>query len=104
VSKKPKTKKIGVKELLALLGADPNEAIPTGLREAEWATQLEGCEHEPVGLGKCSTTSKVMFLSFSQAKAASKRRLKRGSNANAFRIYLCPDCSHFHMTSQVKRS
>lgn len=104
MAKKPKQKKLGVKALLSLMGCDPNEAVPTGLKEAEWHRSMEGDEPEPVGLGRCSTAGKVCFTSESQAKTAAKRRLKKGSNAAAFRAYVCPDCSKWHLSSQMKRS
>lgn len=104
MAKKPRQKKLGVKDLLELMGVDPNEPAPTGLREAEWHRDLEGGSEERAELERCPASGKVMFSSESQARAASKRRLRKGSNASAFRVYRCPDCggNYYHLTSQVK--
>jgi len=104
VSKKPKVKKLGVKAVLELLGADPNEVIPSGLREAEYLKSLETDEPERSALVRCPASSKVCFSSASAAKAAARRRLNKGSNTSSLRTYHCPDCGKFHMSSSFRQS
>lgn len=102
MSKKPKPKRAGVRALLDLLGADPNEAAPTGLREAEWRADEAGGGEKHVSLEKCPVSQKVMFSSESAAKAAARRRLNKGSNTNSLRTYRCPDCGAHHFTSSFR--
>lgn len=103
MSKKPKTKRQGVKDLLRLLGADPNEPAPTGLREAEFRCDLEGVEQQEKHLDRCETTGKVCFTSESQAKQAARRRLNKGSNTSSIRVYRCESCPAWHMTSSFSK-
>ena len=98
MSRKTKTKRQGVRALLDLLGADPNEPIPQTLAEARELAGVEFAERE-----RCPETGKVCFSSESQANGAAKARLRKGSNVNQLRVYRCPDCNQFHMSSSFYR-
>lgn len=102
--KKPKTKKLGVKALLELMGCDANEAVPSGLREAEMLCKMEGPEEPQAALARCPQSGKVMFTSEHQAKGAMKRRLTKGSNVSSLRVYRCDSCSNWHFTSAFRKS
>lgn len=99
MSKKPKTKKLGVAALLNLLGADPNEPIPAGIREAQWHTQDDT---ERSALRRCPQSGKVSFTSQSQAKQAMRSRLNRGANVSRLRVFHCESCHAWHFTSSIR--
>lgn len=103
MSKKAKIKKQGVRELLQLLGADPNEAIPSGLREAQQHAEREGGLPERSALLRCEVSGKVRFNSESQAKGAARARLNRGANVDKLRTFRCPDCKDWHFSSSFFR-
>lgn len=94
-----KLKKRGVKELLALLGADPLESPPNNLEEARFRQEMEGVSIERKELERCHETGKTSFTSESQAKQAARARLNKGANTEKLRSYRCPHCSAFHLTS-----
>lgn len=101
MSKSPKRKKLGVKALLELMGADPNELAPMNLAEARALSGLDqGTKEE---LPRCPANGKVMFSSEGTAKAAARSRLNKGSNVNKLRHYRCPDCNAFHLSSSFHR-
>ena len=99
MSKKPRTKKLGVKDLLKLLGADPNEVAPVTLKEAKWQRALEGDEPPPAEMERCKESGKMCFSSESQAKTAARSRLNRGSSVSKLRTYHCEHCHHWHFSS-----
>lgn len=98
MSRKTKTKREGVRALLDLLGADPNEPIPQTLAEARELAGVERVERE-----RCPETGKTCFSSESQAAAAINNRLRKGANTGKLRAYRCPDCNQFHMSSSFYR-
>jgi len=98
MSRKTKTKRQGVRALLDLLGADPNEVIPHSLSEARDLAGVERVERE-----RCPETGKTCFASESQAKSAIGNRLRKGANTGKLRAYRCPDCNQFHMSSSFYR-
>lgn len=99
MEKKPRTKKLGVKDLLKLLGADPNEVAPVTLKEAKWQRALEGEEPERQEMERCKESGKVCFTSESQAKTAARSRLNRGSSVSKLRTYKCDHCHAWHFSS-----
>lgn len=99
MSKKPKAKKLGVKDLLKLLGANPDEAAPVTLKEAKWQRALEGDEPPPAEMERCKESGKVCFSSESQAKTAARSRLNRGSSVSKLRTYKCDHCHMYHFSS-----
>ncbi len=90
---------MGVKELLNLIGADPNEVIPEGLKEAQWLAKGDG---ERPTLPRCPASSKVCFSSESQAKQAMRNRLNKGANTSRLRTFKCDDCHQWHFTSSFR--
>ena len=98
-----KLKKRGVKALLELLGADPNEAPPQSLAEARFMHEREGHTVEREELSRCRETGKVSFTSEGQAKQAARARLNKGANTGRLRTYRCPQCSNFHITSSIRK-
>jgi len=98
-----KPKKRSVKTLLALLGADPNEAAPQSLEEARFMHELEGHAIEREELSRCPVNGKVSFTSEGQAKQAARARLNKGSNCGRLRTYRCPECSLYHITSSFRK-
>jgi len=98
MSRKPKPKKNGVKALLELMGADPNEEAPGSFSEAR---ELAGVEHEE--RERCPANGKVCFNSESDAKNAARSRLSKGANVGKLRSYRCPDCNQYHLSSSFHR-
>lgn len=98
-----KLKKRGVKELLALLGADPLESPPNNLEEARFRQEMEGGVIERKKLERCPQTDKTCFTSESQAKQAARARLNKGANTGRLRTYRCDYCSNYHITSQFRK-
>jgi len=96
--KKPKPKRLGVKDLLQLIGANPNDVVPTSISEARL---LAGVTHEEQV--RCPSNGKVCFSSESGAKSAARARLNKGSNVGKLRTYRCPDCNQFHLSSSFHR-
>ena len=96
-----KTKTKGIKNLLALLGEDPNGHAPRNLAEARQMHEESGGESPDRSHGHRldNDCGKVCFTSESSCRAAINYRLKKGSNVSKLRSYLCPDCSAWHMTS-----
>jgi len=106
MSKKPK--KRGVKALMELLGADPNESPPNNFEEARFRHELERqtVPVDPVRMDempRCQITGKVGFSSEPQAKKAARSRLNRGSNVSKLRVYRCEHCGMWHMSSNFRR-
>jgi uncharacterized OB-fold protein len=98
-----KPKKRSVKSLMALLGADPNEAAPQSLEEARFMHEMEGHTVEREERSRCPSTGKVSFPSEGQAKQAARSRLNKGSNTSKLRVYRCPDCASFHLSSSFHK-
>lgn len=103
MAKKHRPVKKGVKALLDLLGADPNEVTPTNLHEARYLSELHGGAEERSALLRCESSGKVRFSSESQAKAAARSRLNRGSNVDKLRVFRCPSCGDHHFSSSFFR-
>jgi len=99
MGKQPRQKKLGVKDLLKLLGADPNEVAPVTLKEAKWQRAMEGDEPTPTEMERCKESGKVCFSSESQAKNAARNRLNRGSSVSKLRTYKCNHCHMYHFSS-----
>lgn len=95
MSRAPKPKRLGVKALLELMGADPNECPPCSLKEArQLAPEVARFENE-----YCPISGKVMYSSEGACRKAITNRINKGSNVSKLRSYLCPDCSHYHMSA-----
>ena len=101
MSKKPKKK--GIKNLLSILGADPNESPPANLEEARFRQELEGQSIEREELSRCPVNGKVSFRSEGQAKQAARSRLNKGANTSKLRTYRCEHCASWHLTSSFHR-
>ena len=91
-----------VRKLLELLGADPDESIPTDFKEARLLHKSEHKTSPPRHTHKkCTETGKTMYLSETMAKQAAKSRLNKGSNVSKLRQYKCEHCHHWHMSSTI---
>ena len=101
MNKHPKKK--GVKELLSMLGADPNEPPPVNLEEARFRVELEGVQRHTEEYPRCQASGKVCFSSENRAKEAIRARMKKGSNVGKLRAYQCPDCQKWHFTSAFRK-
>lgn len=86
------------KRLLELLGADPNEPVPTF--EEACDSVPRGERHVPV---LCPVTSKHSFPSESAARRAATNRMNKGSGTGSVRQYLCEHCRQWHLSSSYFR-
>ena len=86
------------KALLALLGADPHEEVPT-LREA-----IESAVPESVvERDYCDAHGKQCFASEGAARQAATNRMKKGAGTGKLRTYHCPDCKQYHLSSNFRK-
>lgn len=94
---KPTTAKL--REILDELSG--NDDVPVNLPpwEAKLFTTIDPDEIDdnPHSYTTCHTTGKVRYPSRKRAKEMVHLRQKRG--AGRLRIYICPDCKSFHLTS-----
>lgn len=86
------------KALLALLGADPHEEVPT-LQEAIESAVPD----KTVELDYCDASGKQCFSSEGAARQAATNRMKKGAGTGKLRTYHCPDCKQFHLSSSFFR-
>jgi len=82
------------KRLLALLGADPHEEVPTLQEAIDAAGPSSVVERE-----YCDAHGKQCFSSEGAARAAAVNRMKKSAGTGKLRSYRCPDCSQFHLSS-----
>jgi len=86
------------KRLLALLGADPNEEVPT-LQEAIDSAVPEAT----VERDYCDAHGKQCFASEGAARAVAVNRMRKSAGTGKLRAYLCPDCHQFHLSSSFRK-
>ena len=93
---RPKQRKC--KRLLELLGVDPHEEVPT-FEEAMDSVQKKPVEARVI----CPTSGKHSFSSEGVARQAANNRMNKGSGTGRLRVYRCPDCGQFHLSSSFHR-
>lgn len=82
------------KRLLALLGADPHEEVPTLQEAIDSAGPASVVERD-----YCDAHGKQCFSSEGAARSAAVNRMKKSAGTGKLRSYRCPDCSQFHLSS-----
>lgn len=94
-------------KIFAELGFEPPGA-PVGFanpgEEAKIQYEMENGEEagERGELKRCPVSEKVCFPSQATAERAGKRR-ERTSSTGFIRVYQCPDCHSWHLTSRKPR-
>lgn len=86
------------KRLLELLGADPNEEVPTLQEAIESSVPDSAIERE-----NCPVSGKQCFPSKGSARAAANNRMRKGAGTGKLRSYQCPDCQQYHLSSSFFR-
>jgi hypothetical protein len=73
----------------------PRRPPPKHRRQSKYRAK-----HRATPKTRCETTGKTMYRSKAHALSATLNRASKGGQP--LRVYKCPDCTSWHMTSKVK--